>query len=91
MEEQLLMSVFEQRTSNYRRVDVTATEVLHVEDTSSVALRAAIDDGGVGLCSQKPQGIGTQHNHFNEPFKPDAAWSLQAQQTLALDFAPLLS
>ena len=24
-------------------------------------------------CSQKPQKIGTQPNHFNEPFKPDTA------------------
>ena len=24
-------------------------------------------------CSQKPQRIRTQPNHFNEPFKPDTA------------------
>ena len=41
--------------------------------------------------SHKPQRIRTQPNHFNEPFKPDTACSLQGQQTLALDFAPLLS
>ena len=46
-------------------------------------------------CSQKPQRIRTQPNHFKPTLQvghsPDLSSSHQHQQALALDFAPLLS